>query len=156
MTKEKIKAFFRNKWTIIGISAVLIAAIVTTTVLLTLPKEYMTIRALDTGNEISRRPEDWRKSRLFLHENGTFSFTIIYTAGGNQQDLPIFMGIGTFKKNKNSYTFTFVDMYRRDTIGGVTKFARDEEHMNWRTTYRITKQGYIEIQCPGHRSYYFK
>ena len=152
---ERLRAFFKKKWVIIGIVAILIAVTVTTTVLLTTSRDYMRIRALDPHDITQHRVRDYRHSRLFLHDNGTFAIEIIFSGGQEQQTLLV--GIGTFTQSGNTFTFTYIDLFRLETIQGIPIFERDHHTLENRATFTFRRsRGRLEFRCPNYRSYFFR
>jgi flagellar basal body-associated protein FliL len=55
---------------------------------------------------------NYKNSALNLYPYGTFDIALIRTIGG--EDTLIFSGIGTWTKDKNSYTFTYIEYYALD------------------------------------------
>jgi len=152
---ERFKSFLRNRWTIAGIVVILVAAAVTTSVLVFTSRDYMTIRALDPNDITQHRVRDYRNSKLWLHDNGTFAIQIILTQ--NDEDTPILIGIGTFSRSGRTYTFTYTDLFRRITIGGNTVFRRDEVTLLERPTFTFRRSNRrLEFRCPNYRSYFFR
>ena len=107
----------------------------------------MNIVAL-AGNDIEQnRVADYKGSKLYLYDNGTFTVTVMYKTSN------IFLGIGMYKIDSNkNYVFTYTDMWRIY----ATKLQQDTDNYHRTFTYAQDKNGRIELVDPNNRIYYFK
>jgi len=139
-------AFFRSRQFIIGTLAVIVlaAAITITVVLVTKHSPYMTIRALDGTDSAQRTVSDYNGSQLYLYNNGTFIFKIVYN------DQPEFMGQGIYTKDGKTYIFTYRDMYRVFN----NAYQQDTSNRYLSFTYNVVKSR-IEISTPDLFMYYY-
>jgi len=145
---ENVNPWYKNMrfWFIAILVVVIIAGAIVATVMLTRKGDGMTVVAL-AGNDIEQnRAADYKKSRLYLHGNGTFTVSVTH------RNANVFVGIGTYKKEGDKYIFTYHDMWR---VEG-TEIKRDFANKNRTFTYATTKNGRIELMDPNHQIYYFK
>jgi len=146
---SRVKNFFRNRWVISILVIVVISTSIAVAVTLINRSDYMTVRAIAGNDIVQHRARDYRHSQLWLNDNGTFAVQIIFTQGG--QSKPVFIGIGKYQRNGNTFTFTYIDMFRE--FDGV--FGRDNTHSNWVVDYTRTN-GRIRLHCPNDRVYFFR
>jgi len=83
-------------------------------------------RIRDTSAREIVTPRNLGYSRLYINSNGTFEMEIIETIGEDNEIM--FTGIGTYKRNGNTYTFKFTDSYTNPArTSGAGQLAKDEE-----------------------------
>ena len=75
------------------------------------PDQSLRVKKLvgeEEGNVVYKAA-DYKNSALNLYPYGAFDIELIRTIGG--ESTLIFSGVGTYTKNKNSYTFTYTECY---------------------------------------------
>ena len=150
MDRYKIKAFFASrKFIVTTLFLVLIIGTSATAIFFLTRPYYMTIFAVGSytpGTDVEqRRTQDFRGSRLWLHNNDTFTFKIYYR--GN----PELVGIGRFTRSGNEITFIYSDMFR--AVG--RELWRDTYHTNWTVTYSF-RRGTLALRDPNNRYFFFR
>ena len=131
------------------ICLVVVAAAVIIAVTFTTKRDGLGVKFLDGPDVELHTPADYKNSRLNLYKNKTFVLSVIYT-GGAGADFAELLGIGTWTRAGNTYTFKFMDMFRR--IG--MDYVRDVAHADWEVQYIRGKRG-LEVQTPDHTNTYF-
>ncbi|MCL2229049.1 MAG: hypothetical protein FWC00_04455 [Firmicutes bacterium] len=150
MDTYRIKAFLKSRKFIVStLLLVLIVGAATTAIIFLTRPYYMTIFAVGSyipGTDVEqRRTREFAGSRLWMHNNNTFSFAIYYR--GNQE----LVGIGRWEQNGDQVTFIYTDMFR--AVG--YELWRDHEHANWTATYTF-RRGTLALRCPNNRYFFFR
>jgi len=152
MTRAGFKAFITSRR---FVASVLVVALVGLGVGLGL---YFALRdpgkKIVVGGDVEKRDvNDFKDSRLYLNNNNTFTVQIIY------KDKVEFVGVGTYKKEKDNYTFYYYDLFYMATdythlVQCPDLFPEDPSKV-WEETYPV-KKGVIDLKDRNNKHYHFK
>jgi len=106
-------------------------------------------RIRDIGASELVHHREYENSRLFIHSNGTFEIEILQKITG-ENDRILFTGIGTYTRDGNTYTFTFIDSFTDTLHTGARQLERDET----RPPYQVVGRR-IRFDSHWGISYYF-
>ena len=144
-------AFFKSKKFIISAVVVVLVAVLVVMIVLLNQHDGMKVDHLGEGHDITqRRAEDYGNSRLWLYDTGTFTVRIVY------RDTIEFLGIGTFVKDGDAYTFTYYNIFQLIDTPQGPKMRRDAEHAEDVVVY-VVEGGMIKFfDVPSHKYFFFR
>ena len=94
-------------------------------------------------------PANYSKSRLNIYPYGAFEVELIYTIG-EEEHVTLFVGNGTYTKDRSSYTFTYDDGYYSQTGTELNRLDK-----GYTKTYTIGRNRWVTVEAPWGVSYYF-
>ena len=80
----------------------------------------MRVRRLGGEEIVDHRVADYRDSSLRIYPNGAFEIELIQTISDDEKII-LFVGIGTYTKTGNAYTFTYIDSFSRNSAGELVR-----------------------------------